>query len=239
MFEIKRNLNLKNIMMFLILGLAIVVLGFALLVTIDGYSLAELSQNLVVESVYTVVTQFGPLVFSAITIYFISNDYKEKTIYFYQKLNYNPVKYYIAKISSLFILFALTLFLATSILALYFKNFSGFFIVFFKMFTVIMVEVMVACFFAFLFDNFVKAFFTNFLVWIIGIVISAKGGIFEYFAYYDAANRDYGQFIHYLKGMVPSIGQQFLSAISYNLLIFLTCTVLVALARKRWVKNGI
>lgn len=239
MFEISRNVKFKNILMFAALGLAVLILGMVLLVTIDKVRVSYLTYKLTVESLYTVITQFGPIVFSPIIIYFISNDYKENLIYFYEKLNYSASKYFTNKILSLFVLFGITSLCASLLTSLYFNNFSLTIIVFLKIFSVIMLYVIIASFFAYFFDSFVKSFFTNFIFWIIGIIISASGGIAEAFAYYDAANTDYKDFIKFLDGEKINIIRQIMNSYIYNIVVFIACIMLVWILRERWKKNGI
>lgn len=89
--DIRRIKNNKFSLIFLLLGIFSMVLGYILLVTLDNVGSVEYKQ--MVYSVYTVISQFGPLVFSPIIINNITEDYKNKNIVFYKASNYSPITY--------------------------------------------------------------------------------------------------------------------------------------------------
>lgn len=239
MFEFKRNFKAKNIILFVILGLGVLLLGLVLPVTIDKVAYDKLSYSLAAESVYTVYTQFGIFIFSAIIINFISDDYKEKTIYFYKKLNFNPVIYYLEKVLLVISLLGITSLVSSLALSVLFKNFQLFAPVFLKTLAVLILFAIMSCFFAFVFDNFVKAFIVNFIFWLVGNLLSAGRGFWEYFCYYDAANTNYNIFISFLDGKDVGIGKLLLTDYAYDLVVLILCLILIFIFKKKWIKNGI
>ena len=82
--EMKRAVRNKFYVIFTLINLLNVLLGYILLVTID--KVQNVTFQDMFESVYTVYTQFGTLLFSAFIIMQFYVDYKEKNIFFYKKL---------------------------------------------------------------------------------------------------------------------------------------------------------
>lgn len=80
--EMKRAVRNKFYVIFTLINLLNVLLGYILLVTID--KVQNVTFQDMFESVYTVYTQFGTLLFSAFIIMQFYVDYKEKNIFFYK-----------------------------------------------------------------------------------------------------------------------------------------------------------
>ena len=78
--ELKRAIRSNFYIFFTLLNVLNVVLGYILLVTIDKVQTVSFQDMF--ESVYTVYTQFGTLLFSALIIMQFYTDYKEKNIMF-------------------------------------------------------------------------------------------------------------------------------------------------------------
>lgn len=214
-------------------------LGLILPITIDNIAISSLSYDLAVESVYTVYTQFGIFIFSPIIINFISDDYKEKTIYFYHKLGYSPLSYYLTKVISLVILLIITTLSSSLLLSLIFANYSILLAVFLKLLAVSSLFAILSSLFAFIFNSFVKAFIANFIFWLIGNLLSAGGGFLEFFSYYDAANTNYKNFIDFLSDKGINIFSLLAKDYLYDFFILIISLILVFAFRKVWKKNGI
>ena len=82
--ELQRNINNKNYLFCFITVISCFVFGYILPISIDHVNALTLYDYF--NSVYTVITQFGPLVFSLVIIYVINTDYKEKNILFYSSI---------------------------------------------------------------------------------------------------------------------------------------------------------
>lgn len=238
-FELKRGLRNRFIILFILVNILNIILGLILLTTIDGVSVITF-QNLF-ESVYTVFTQFGPLIFSALIISIFYIDYKEKNIFFYYKLGLSPLKYYISKLSMLMIVSCLSSCLVSLLIC--YNDFSciNFLIVFLKIESVIIYYIVVMSTIAFIVPNFMIAFFINFVLWIIGIIISTMGHFFKYFAYFDASNEDYKFLMKYIDNKVSfaNLMIQITHNYIFVFLVFIICFIIIFLSSKRWFLNGI
>lgn len=236
--EIRRLLNSKY--MFIILGLVSLcyVLGYILLVTIDHVTVNTIEQ--LFESTYTVFTQFGMLIFSPLVISLFSNDYKEKNILFYQSAGWSAAKYYICKLAVLLAGFTTAIIAVTVVVAAIFRNFSILHVMLsYYWFTTVCFIIEISLW-AFLFKNFIIAFFVNFLLWITLTVVSAIGGVFQYAAYYDASAPLYNNLMLFLDGKpCESVMGLCLRSGIYDLCIFAIVYVLICIFRKWWKKNGI
>ena len=69
--ELQRNINNKNYLFCFITVISCFVFGYILPISIDHVNALTLYDYF--NSVYTVITQFGPLVFSLVIIYVINN----------------------------------------------------------------------------------------------------------------------------------------------------------------------
>ena len=94
--EMKRAVRNKFYVIFTLINLLNVLLGYILLVTID--KVQNVTFQDMFESVYTVYTQFGTLLFSAFIIMQFYVDYKEKNIFFYKTLGFSELRYYLTKV---------------------------------------------------------------------------------------------------------------------------------------------
>lgn len=216
-----------------------VILGLILLTTIDGISVITF-QNLF-ESVYTVFTQFGSLLFSALIISMFYIDYKEKNIFFYYKLGLSPLKYYISKILMLIAISFFSSSLVSFLICCNNFSFTNFIIVFLKIECVVIYYIIIMSTIAFIVPNFMMAFFINFVLWIVGIIISTIGHFFEYFAYFDASNKDYKFLMKYVDNRVDfnDVIIQIMHNYIFVILVFVICFIIIFLCRKRWFSNGV
>lgn len=94
--ELRRNISSKNYLFCLITVISCFVFGYVLPISIDHVENLTLYDYF--NSAYTVITQFGPLVFSIVIIYVINTDYKEKNILFYSSIGYGPFKHFLFRL---------------------------------------------------------------------------------------------------------------------------------------------
>ena len=93
--EIRKNIK-NHFFLFYLLTVAICfVLGYVLLVSLDKISNPTISELYV--SIYTVITQFGMLIFPVLIIQSFVSDYKNKNILFYKLMGYNWLRYFFDK----------------------------------------------------------------------------------------------------------------------------------------------
>ena len=237
--ELKRAIRSNFYIFFTLLNVLNVVLGYIVLVTIDKVKTVSFQDMF--ESVYTVYTQFGTLLFSALIIMQFYTDYKEKNIMFYKTLGFSAHRYFLTKVSMILLATIIGSFISSTAICLPYGKLKLLPIVFLKIESVMIYYTLIISTIGFIFSNFLVAFFTSVFLWIIGIVISAGSSFMHYFAYYDASTVDYQYLITYLDGKIasPELLQHIMGNYIYDLVIFGICIVIEIFLRRRWIKNGI
>lgn len=71
-------------------------LGYILLASLDKITNPTIAE--LYNSIYTVYTEFGMLIFPVLIIQTFSRDYKNKNILFYKVMGYNWFQYFIEKL---------------------------------------------------------------------------------------------------------------------------------------------
>ncbi len=220
--------------------LACLVFAFVMLVGMDGYAPSEVSIDMLQYSVYTVYTQLGFLLFSAMSIYVITSDYKEKTIVFYKKMNYTAVTYILRKLLSITLFFVVGTFLVVAVNAIYYMSFDNALLLFLKMVNVTICYLEISILFAYFVGHFIKAFAGGFFFWICSMIVVSINphGFPRFFAYYDALLERHESFEIILANRAGG-DVSLLYELSYNMIIGLGIVALVAVFRKRWVQYGV
>lgn len=213
MIELKRMIRNKLILILCLINILCVILGYILLVTIDGYESVSYAQLL--ESVYTVYTQFGTLLFSAFIIMQFYIDNKEKNVLFYKALNYSAVRYFTEKILAMIISSAIGTLFGVLLISIVYQSWDLTIVMFVKIECVIIYYIEIASVISFVVGGYIAAFATNFFIWIVGIVVSPISTWTSLFAYYDASTSDYKKCISFLEGS-RSMSEQ-LQAIRSNI----------------------
>lgn len=234
--ELKRILNNKNYLFCCITTIACFVFGYILPISIDHVETLRLCDYF--DSVYTVITQFGPLVFSTVIIYIINTDYKEKNILFYSSIGYNSLKYFVVKIFFVCINFSLLLLIETGISCFLYNDFHDYWIMFLYYECALLSEILMAAIFAFLFKNILTAFCVNLAVWIGTIILSSISDKFRFLAYYDASNQLYDELQHYFSTGNTSF-LHITQSILYDTVLFFISVSIVIIFKKRWIRNGV
>ena len=214
------------------------VLGYILLVSIDEVPTSEITNTLLFESVYTVFTQFGMLIFPVIVIISFNIDYKEKNILFYELLDVSEIKYFLSKLGVSIFWFTLSIFIMNTIVSLYFMDFSNFLIIFLHYETVVLCFITLVSVLAFLFNNLIAVFCLNLFLWIGSIVLSTAVPRLSFLSYYDASNQLYENIHKYVETsniQYLSLNQSFF----YDLIVFCLGISIIMIFKKRWKKNGI
>lgn len=237
--EFKRAVRSKFYILFALLNILNVVLGYILLVTID--KVLTITFQDMFESVYTVYTQFGTLLFSALIIMQFYIDYKEKNIAFYKTLGISGHSYFLAKVSMILVATIIGTLISSILICLPYGKIDLLPVVFLKVESVMIYYTLIISTISFIFSNFLVAFFINIFLWIMGIVVSAGSAFMQYFAYYDASTADYQYLISYLDGKVTisELLQHIAGNYIYDLAVFVVCIIIVWFLRRRWIKNGI
>ncbi|AME09082.1 MULTISPECIES: ABC transporter permease [Gemella] len=234
--EFRRSLNNKLFLFITLSSYVMFVFGYILLKTIDNINQVNYYQFIL--SVYTVFTQFGPLIISIPIINFINVDYKEKNIIFYKTLNYTVFKYFFEKILVVCFWYFLSTISSLIILSLYYNKFDDFLIICFYFISVIISILLTSGIFAYLFSNILFSFGVNIVFWIAGIVINSILGGSSIFSFFDATNKTYKGFEKYF-----STGDYSMLNIPEILLyiasIFVLVLIILGVMKKSWIKNGI
>ena len=238
LFEIRRMKN-NHIGLFSILACVLcAILGLFLLVSLDGYSIKDISLGLLQYSVYTVYTQFGFFIFPVIPIYLISMDYKDKNILFYKESGKTPLIYFLDKVCALLLCISFGNILVALSISIPYRNFKNSLFFFMKIESVSIFIILIASLLAYMFKDMMIAYGINFAVWVFSIVLSTINKAFSLLCFYDASLDRHINLEQTLKGnnfMDKSVINESL----YNAVIFLIVICIVQLFRKRWVKNGI
>ncbi|MDK2802860.1 MAG: hypothetical protein KFW09_05760 [Oscillospiraceae bacterium] len=238
MLEFKILKNSKNGIMLIGSSILCFILGFILLVSLDGYSPSEISIYQLQYSIYTVYTQFGFFIFTIIPMTLVSNDYKEKNIIFYKTLNYSSLQYVLNKIVSIGLYITIGNFLLSLIISTIYISFNNFFIFFMKIQNISIFIIIISVSLAYLLSNFIKSFCSCFALWIVGIVLSTISEKFFLFAFYDATLQRHLNLQNILESNVL-FDLSILSEILYNGVVFCIVLFLAIIFKKRWMKNGI
>ncbi|ARQ05164.1 putative peptide export permease protein YydJ [Macrococcoides caseolyticum] len=98
MLEFKKSLTNKIIYILFLVVCFSFLLGYFLPVGID--KVKSLNQGEFLFSTYTVLTQFGFLLFSFVISYFINKDYGDKNILFYRLIDKNILVSYTIKLAT-------------------------------------------------------------------------------------------------------------------------------------------
>ena len=236
--EFRRFTNSKYAVLVSGLVFLCYILGYVMLTTIDKTQVNSI--RVLCGSTYTVLTQFGMLVFSPVVISLFSNDYRDRNILFYMASGYNAAKFFLYRVMLAIASFAIGIIAVSTLVATFFGDYSILLpvtICYLLVSTCFIIEISL---WAFVFKSFVSAFFTNFAVWLISIVLSAVGGVFRYAAYYDASSPLYREILDLLYGesRVDAL-MLYLNSALYNSIVFIIALSLIILFRKRWVKNGV
>lgn len=237
--ETKRAVRNKFYIFFTLINLLNVLLGYILLVTID--KVQHVTFQDMFESVYTVYTQFGTLLFSAFIIMQFYVDYKEKNIFFYKTLGFSELRYYLTKVGMILLATIIGSAFSSIFICVPYGKIAMLPVVFLKIEGVMIYYTLIISTLGFIFSNFLVAFFSSVFLWIVGIVISAGSSFMEYFAYYDASTTDYHHLISYLDGKIEitNLLHYIAGNYIYDLIIFFICIVVVLCLRRRWTRNGI
>lgn len=237
--EMIRAVRSKFYVIFTLINILNVLLGYILLVTID--KIQNVTFKDMFESVYTVYTQFGTLLFSAFIIMQFYVDYKEKNMFFYKTLGFSELRYYLTKVGVILSATLIGTTFSSILICVPYGRLDMLPVVFIKIEALMIYYTLIISTIGFIFSDFLVAFFLSFFLWIVGIVVSASSSFMEYFAYYDASTTDYHHLISYLDGKIEitTLFHYIAENYIYDLIVCIICVIVILCLRKRWVQNGI
>lgn len=211
-------------------------LGYFLLASLDKIvypSIAELY-----NSIYTVYTEFGMLIFPVLILYTFFNDYKNKNILFYKLMGYNWLRYFAQKLIINFFCISIPTILGLLIVSIIYNDFSYLWVMIVYFESVISFQVLLECLWGFLFKSMMVGYMVNFAYWLFSIVFATANAKLSFFARYDAANSVYlklGEYFNTHNTKNLTIGGNIL----YTFVVLAVILCIVCLGRKRWERNGI
>lgn len=168
--EIRKNIK-NHFFLFYLLTVAICfVLGYVLLVSLDKISNPTISELYV--SIYTVITQFGMLIFPVLIIQSFVSDYKNKNILFYKLMGYNWLRYFLTKIAVILAWMSIIVFGGVIGISIVYQDFSYTLATLFYFESAIIYEILLASMWGFLFKSVIGAYVVNFAFWLFSMVAS-------------------------------------------------------------------
>lgn len=235
--EFIRAFRNKFFLFYLGIGLLFILLGYILLITIDNVkniTFPDLSL-----SVYTVFSQFGPMIYTALIITTISSDYKDKNIVFYKEMGNSSVKYFLKKVGVIFIISVFTSFLVSSIVCLLYNRIDMLLPYLLKLEALLLSFGILNLIIVFVFKNFTESFFINLMLWIGGIVLAGTNENLSFLAYFDASMNNYNTFERIIDKKILNPYTLVLNDYLFVIIILILAIVMSYILKKRWWKNGI
>lgn len=211
-------------------------LGYFLLASLDKIVYPSITE--LFNSIYTVYTEFGMLIFPVLILQTFYNDYKNKNVLFYKLMGYDWLHYFIKKLVINFCCISIPTILGLLLVSIIYNDFSylGVMIVYFE--CVISFQVLLECLWGFLFKSMMVGYMVNFAYWLFSIVFATANEKLSFFARYDAANSVYsnlGKYFNTHNTDYLTIGENVL----YTFFVFFIVLCIIYYYRRRWEKNGI
>lgn len=234
--EIKKNIKNKYYIFCSITVGICFLLGYILLASLDKITNPTITE--LYNSIYTVYTEFGMLIFPVLIIQTFSNDYKNRNILFYKVMGYNWFRYFIEKVILNFLFISIPTILALLVVSIIYMDFSYLSVMIAYFESVLCFQVLLECLWGFLFKNMMVGYMVNFGYWLFSIVFATANANLSFFARYDAANSTYlklGKYFNTGNTEYLTIGEN----ICYSIVVFLVVVCIVYGYRRRWEKNGI
>ena len=234
--EIRKNIK-NHFFLFYLLTVAICfVLGYVLLVSLDKISNPTISELYV--SIYTVITQFGMLIFPVLIIQSFVSDYKNKNILFYKLMGYNWLRYFLTKIAVILAWMSIIVFGGVIGISIVYQDFSYTLATLFYFESAIIYEILLASMWGFLFKSVIGAYVVNLAFWLFSMVASIANPKLSFLVRYDASNPVFIKFNQYFNTR-NSDYLMIQENILYSIALFATVLCIIFIFRRRWEKNGI
>lgn len=236
--EFKKSYHSKVCLYLLLMTTIGYLLGYILPIGIDKVSFLTYEEYLF--STYTVFTQFGFLMFSFGAAYYISKEYKEKTIIFYDTFKINCTKFYFIKIMVMAV--ESSAFLAIGIICVSFIYGKWMYsLTLFLLFCAVVIQYLfIVGGLALIFDNILVSLGLSIACWIFSVALVAVGGFGKYLAVFDASNELYLVVENFLAGKLPVIPCRWIILIIiYLLVVVCVCGLMTVVMNKRWKKLGL
>lgn len=233
--EFRRSINGKYLIYIMLVSFLTFILGYALPVGIDKVS--SISYGEYLFSTYTVITQFGFLIFGFVIALFFNIDYSSKNILFYKSFKMNSLKLFINKSLVLWVEAIFSIILLNFIVSILYNNFSYFLFSVCYFCLVIAQYILIIGLLSMCFSNILVAYGVSLIYWISSIMLSAISNSFSFLAIYDASNPLYGAVENYFKK--GNFDKMLLLPIPVTIILFIITLLISKLINKRWTSLGI
>lgn len=234
--EIRKNIRNHSFVHYLLTIVICFLLGYVLLVSLDKISNPTIGELYI--SIYTVITQFGMLIFPVLIIQTFVSDYKNKNILFYKLMGYNWLRYFLTKLVVISSWMSIVVLGGVICISVIYQDFSYTLAVMNYYESAIIYEILIASMWGFLFKSVIGAYVVNFAFWLFSMVVSIANNSFSFLARYDASNPVFVKFNQYFN---TNNGEYLMirENIIYSIVLFFVVLFVVFVFRRRWENNGL
>ncbi|EIE3761261.1 peptide ABC transporter permease [Staphylococcus pseudintermedius] len=237
--EFKKSISNKILMTLSILFVFSFLLGYFLPVGID--KVTNLDYPKYFFSAYTVLTEFGFLLFSFIISYFINKEYSNKSLLFYKLIKENIYSFFYKKASILFLESLAIIVVGITIISMVFSDFSHYFFLIIMFLLVVLQYILVVGTISIVSPNVLISIGLSIVYWIASIILVAiNKEMFGFLAPFEASNSMYVSVEKVLNGEIPTINlHDVLTIALFFTFVFIVNFIVLGLFKKRWLKLGL
>ncbi|ELD8107200.1 peptide ABC transporter permease, partial [Staphylococcus pseudintermedius] len=192
-------------------------------------------------SAYTVLTEFGFLLFSFIISYFINKEYSNKSLLFYKLIKENIYSFFYKKASILFLESLAIIVVGITIISMVFSDFSHYFFLIIMFLLVVLQYILVVGTISIVSPNVLISIGLSIVYWIASIILVAiNKEMFGFLAPFEASNSMYVSVEKVLNGEIPTINPHDVLTIAlFFTFVFIVNFIVLGLSKKRWLKLGL
>ncbi|EGQ1738811.1 peptide ABC transporter permease, partial [Staphylococcus pseudintermedius] len=192
-------------------------------------------------SAYTVLTEFGFLLFSFIISYFINKEYSNKSLLFYKLIKENIYSFFYKKASILFLESLAIIVVGITIISMVFSDFSHYFFLIIMFLLVVLQYILVVGTISIVSPNVLISIGLSIVYWIASIILVAiNKEMFGFLAPFEASNSMYVSVEKVLNGEIPTINlHDVLTIALFFTFVFIVNFIVLGLSKKRWLKLGL
>ncbi|EGQ1650023.1 peptide ABC transporter permease, partial [Staphylococcus pseudintermedius] len=190
---------------------------------------------------YTVLTEFGFLLFSFIISYFINKEYSNKSLLFYKLIKENIYSFFYKKASILFLESLAIIVVGITIISMVFSDFSHYFFLIIMFLLVVLQYILVVGTISIVSPNVLISIGLSIVYWIASIILVAiNKEMFGFLAPFEASNSMYVSVEKVLNGEIPTINlHDVLTIALFFTFVFIVNFIVLGLSKKRWLKLGL
>ncbi|MCL2676592.1 MAG: hypothetical protein FWE43_01155 [Streptococcaceae bacterium] len=235
--EFEKTIANKFLYILIIVLLLMYGLGYIMPMSLD--KVHSLAYRPLLSSIYTVFTQFGPMMFPFLIAYSISKDYSDRTGLFYRSLGINSLKYIISKLTVFAMELAGIVLIYNFILSLIYHDFSAY-IQMSLLFTIVGLSTFcLVSLLSLIFSSLILAIRSSLFIWILSIVVAQAGGILQKIAFFDSSTSFHQKVSVYLDSNYLIIQDGFWTPILYIIVVICITLILSKLFNCRFFRLGV